>query len=149
MKTYPSIIAIVLTLIQFANTEQIFGQESNLLPVGYQQRVVPGIELGELVCEDVNGQMVRCSGAIEETILGIVTNVPYITVNKPASPDASRYIFDALISVDNGNVVAGDQLVAGSVGTLVKSADQKQQPYAIALQNADKNGIFRVKLLNR
>lgn len=149
MKTYPSIIAIVLTLIQFANTEQIFGQESNLLPVGYQQRVVPGIELGELVCHDVNGQMVRCSGAIEETILGIVTNVPYITVNKPASPDASRYIFDALISVNNGNVVAGDPLVAYSGGTLAKSADQNQQPYAIALQNADKSGIIRVKLLNR
>lgn len=149
MKTYPSIIAIVLTLIQFANTEQIFGQESNLLPVGYQQRVVPGIELGELVCQDVNGQMVRCSGAIEETILGIVTNVPYITVNKPASPDASRYIFDALISVDNGNVVAGDPLVANGGGTLAKSVDQKQQPYAIAMQNADKSGIIRVKLLNR
>jgi hypothetical protein len=146
MKTYPSIIAIVLTLIQFANTEQIFGQESNLLPVGYQQRVVSGIELGDLVCEDVNGQMVRCSGAIEETILGIVTNVPYITVNKPTSASESKYIFNAQVSTVTNAISRGDHLALTKDGRLEK-AQGSSKAYAIAMEDATANGLIPVKVI--
>ena len=147
MKVFKTLTIVALSFMGFSTLAQ--STASNDFNHKIEKVAVAGAQLGSLVCENAQGQRILCSGIQEETVLGIVTNVPYITVNKPASPDASRYIFDALISVDNGNVVAGDQLVAGSVGTLVKSADQKQQPYAIALQNADKNGIFRVKLLNR
>jgi hypothetical protein len=134
-------------LIGFSSSAQTTA--SNDFNHKIEKVAVAGAQLGSLACENSLGQRILCSGSVEETVLGIVTNVPYITINKPATADASRFIFDALISVENGNVVAGDHLVANSGGTLAKSADQKQQPYAIALQNADKNGIFRVKLLNR
>lgn len=113
------------------------------------QREVEGAQLGSLICSDATGKLVLCSGSIEESVSGIATNVPYITLNKPTSPEDSRFIFDALVSADQGAIEVGDFLKANKGGTLVKCTRQESQAYAVALDNASANGRIRVKLLNR
>ncbi|MFM1874805.1 MAG: hypothetical protein RL266_542 [Bacteroidota bacterium] len=148
MKTHTSIIVFLLALIQFASSELSFAQESTLLPAGYEERVVSGLELGDVVCENANGKMVKCSGAIDETVLGIVTNVPYITINKPAKASESKFIFNAQVSTANHPINRGDYLVLSKDGKLEKS-QETSQPYAIALEDALVDGLIQVKIVSR
>jgi len=112
------------------------------------ERSVAGAQLGSLICEDANGKMVLCSGNVEETVLGIATNVPYVTINKPATPDASKFIFNAMVSNENGSIANGDRLMASKGGVLVKCSNEIDG-YAIALDDASDKGTIRVKLINR
>lgn len=96
--------------------------------------------MGSLICEDASGTLVLCSGKMEETVSGIVTNLPYITLNKPSTPTSSKYIFSAIVSSEAGNIAKGDVLVPGSNGFLVRaSSESKQQGYAIALEEMNSN----------
>lgn len=114
-----------------------------------QERSVSGAQLGSIICEDANGKMVLCSGNMEETVLGIATNVPYVTINKPATPDASKFIFNALVTNENGNITTGDRLMVAKGGVMVRCSSDIQEAYAIALDDASGNGTIRVKLINR
>lgn len=107
---------------------------------------VAGAQVGSLICEDAQGQRVVCSGAMEETVLGLATSVPYVTINKPADPKASKFIFDALVSAAEGVVSKGDLLKAGKGGKLVLT-DDAAQAYAVALNDVTGDGVIKVKLL--
>ena len=114
------------------------------------EKNVPRAQLGSLVCENAEGTLVLCSGTIEETVAGVVTNAPYITLNKPASPNASKSIFSALVSADAGAISKGDFLTAGSNGTLVHCDENKSKfAYAIALDDLSGQGMIRVKVLTK
>ena len=108
---------------------------------------IPGAQLGSVICEDAEGNKIVCSGKMEESILGIVTNVPYVTLNKPATADGSKYIFDSFVSTDNGLVNKGDFLVAGSNGNFVKT-EVASLAYAIALESVESGQrTIKVKVL--
>lgn len=147
MKIYYSIVTLAVTLIQLANIELSFSQETGLLPKGYTERVLIGVELGELMCEDINGQMVKCSGSIEETILGIVTNVPYVTLNKPANLSDSKHIFKALVTTVANPISRGDYLTLSNNGKLEKASDALKA-YAIAMQDTTVDGLISVKVIS-
>ncbi|MBI1288314.1 MAG: hypothetical protein GC178_12140 [Flavobacteriales bacterium] len=110
------------------------------------ERSVEGARLGSLVCEDANGKLTLCSGSVEETVAGIATNVPYITLNKPASPDGSKYIFQALVSDQFGSISKGDALKAVSDGKLGKCS-VNETGYAIALEDSKGKEVIKVKVL--
>lgn len=114
------------------------------------EKNVPGAQLGSLVCENAEGKLTLCSGALEETVAGIVTNVPYVTLNKPASPNASKSIFSAAVSSEAGNIAKGDFLTAGPNGTLVRCDDNRTAfAYAVALDELTGQGMIRVKVLSK
>lgn len=129
-------------------TSSVFAQNSTI-PAVVSERTVENAQLGSLICEDANGKMVLCSGNLEETVLGIATNVPYVTINKPATPDASKFIFNAMVSDENGAIRKGDLLVAAKGGSMAKASVSDANAYAIALEDANGNGTIRVKLINR
>ncbi len=116
------------------------------------ERNIPGAQLGSLVCEDNSGKWTLCSGALDETVLGVVTNVPYITVNKPADPKGSKNIFAAFVSSENGAIVAGDRLIAHKGGVLAKAKEDSNfiENYAVALEHFDSGtGRIKVRLINK
>jgi hypothetical protein len=108
---------------------------------------IPGAQLGSVICEDAEGNKIVCSGKMEESILGIVTNVPYVTLNKPVNAGGSKYIFDSFVSTDNGLVNKGDFLVAGLNGNFVKT-EVASLAYAIALETVESGQrTIKVKVL--
>lgn len=110
---------------------------------------VPGAVMGSVVCENADGDRVLCSGSVDETVLGIVTNLPYITLNKPATPEASKYIFEAVVDATEGQVVEGTYLIPGKGGKLVPTTEASGA-YAVALATASgPNAKIRVKLLSK
>ena len=114
------------------------------------EKNVPGAQLGSLVCENADGKLVLCSGDLEESIAGIVTNVPYVTLNKPATPSSSKSIFSAMVSAEAGPVSKGDFLTAGNNGQLVRCDENRSNfAYAVALENQAGSGIIRVKVLSK
>ena len=115
------------------------------------KRTVAGAEMGSLICQDASGKLALCSGEIEETVMGIATNVPYVTLNKPASPDGNRSVFHALVTNDNGAIAKGDLLVANKGGTLTKATEGSSAlAYAMPLSDLnDPKGKIKVKLLSR
>ncbi|MGB0917799.1 MAG: hypothetical protein ACPGU4_09425 [Flavobacteriales bacterium] len=126
-----------------------FAQETSSLPASVSVRTMQGVALGTVMCEDASGKMAACSGTIEETILGIVTNTPYITLNKPSEKGASRFIFDSFVSADAGKIEKGDYLVAGTDGNFVRT-EKANLAYAMALDNVDSGQkTIRVKVLSK
>ncbi len=110
--------------------------------------VVQGAQIGSVVCENASGTRVLCSGSLEETVLGIVTNVPYVTLNKPATKDGSRFIFDAFVSAEAGVVQKGDYLIAGANGSFVRS-ETPVSAYAVALDDVSSGQkLVKVKVLS-
>jgi len=107
---------------------------------------ITGAQIGSLICENANGEKIVCSGGIEETVLGIATNVPYVTINKPANPNGSKFIFEALVSSSNGALSKGDFLAAGKDGKLVLTKDVSLA-YAVLLDDFAIDGKARVKVL--
>lgn len=146
-KMLSAVTFLLVLSVQFdANAQSSIDDQVN---ARIQERSVAGAQLGSLICEDANGKMVLCNGDLEETVLGIATNVPYITINKPATPDASKFIFNALVSAENGAIMKGDLLVAAKGGSMAKASASDANAYAIALEDANGNGTIRVKLINR
>jgi hypothetical protein len=137
------VLLIVLTLPTIA-----VAQNAAELPKSYVDRIMPDVQLGTLICENAEGKRVLCSGDVEETILGIATNVPYVTINKPAAPNSSKFIFDALVSTANGKISKGDYLSASSGGTLAK-ASSVELAYAVAIEDASEAKKIKVKVLKR
>lgn len=108
---------------------------------------LPGAQVGSVICEDAAGNKVVCSGKMEESVLGIVTNVPYVTLNKPATAGGSKFIFESFVSADGGVVNKGDYLVAGSSGNFVKT-EVASLAYAIALESVESGQrTIKVKVL--
>jgi len=140
-----SIFAIALVA---ASGTSLFAQSTldGALEARITKGTISGAQMGSLICENANGERVLCSGALEQTVLGIVTNVPYVTVNKPANPNGSKFIFEALVSSSNGALSKGDFLVAGKEGRLVLSNDANQA-YAVLLDDIAIDGKARVKVL--
>ncbi len=135
-------------------TKNAFGQisRSGEIEKRLAERNIPGAQLGSLACEDNTGKWTLCTGALDETILGVVTNVPYITVNKPADPKGSKNIFVAFVSSENGSIVAGDRLIAHKGGVLAKAKEDAQfiENYAVALEHFDSGtGKIKVRLINK
>lgn len=130
-----------------AQDANVSSEMDNAIAEYIQSKTVPNAELGMLLCEDAEGNKVACSGAVEETVLGIVTSVPYVTVNKPANSNASKYVFSARIS---GEVAKGDYLKAVRGGALGKCGmDEMHLAYAVAIEDANGKGAIRVKVINR
>lgn len=113
-----------------------------------ERAAVSGAEMGSLVCEDASGNRVLCSGSVEETVLGIVTNTPYITLNKPSTPEGSRYIFMALVDSNGQDLAEGSYLKAGKNGRLEPTTEMVDA-YAVALESLNGSGKIRVKLLKK
>ena len=114
------------------------------------EKNVPGAQLGSLVCENAEGILVLCSGDLEESISGIVTNIPYVTLNKPATPSSSKSIFSAMVSAEAGAISKGDFLTAGTNGKLVRCEENRSNfAYAVALDDNAGSGIIRVKVLSK
>jgi hypothetical protein len=152
MKTLIFFSALLsLSLITSLNC---FGQisRSGQIEKRLAERSIPNAQLGSLACEDNTGKWTLCSGALDETVLGVVTNVPYITVNKPADPKGSKSIFNAFVSAENGAIKTGDLLVAHRGGMLAKAKDDARfaENYAVALEDFDGgNGQIKVKVIGR
>jgi len=144
MKKNLTILFALVVIVAMASN--VMAQQSAELPKAYMEKMIPGAQLGMVMCQNASGNTVACSGNIEETILGIVTNVPYVTVNKPANPNGSKFIFEALVSSSNGALSKGDFLVAGKEGRLVLSNDANQA-YAVLLDDIAIDGKARVKVL--
>jgi hypothetical protein len=130
----------------------IYSQQSNKVATKkaeqrVAQRTIANAQKGDLICTDANGNYILCTGNISETVMGFTTNVPYVTPNKPATPNASKAIFEARASVANGPIKAGDYVAAGTEPGKVVKGDSKNA-YAIALEDATANGqTFKVKVL--
>lgn len=113
-----------------------------------ESKSVQGAEVGMVLCEDAQGNRVVCSGSLEESVLGVITSVPYVTINKPAKSDGSKYIFVARVSDQNGAVKEGDYLKAIAGGNFGKcSKEEIPFAYAIALEDANGGRSIRVKIL--
>jgi hypothetical protein len=143
-----AVLALV-TLISFTS----FGQSKSAFQAELDKKVaektISGAVLGMVMCEDAQGNMTACSGSVEESVVGIVTNVPYVTLNKPATKEASKFIFDSFVSADNGTVRKGDYLAAGSKGSFVKT-ESANLAYAIALADVESGQqTIKVKVLNK
>lgn len=145
MKAFKNLTIVAFCLVGFSTLAQ--STASNDFSHKIEKVAVAGAQLGSLVCENANGERVLCSGSMEETVLGIVTNVPYITLNKPAGPNDSKFIFNATVSAKDNAIAKGDFLAAGQGGNLVYSSD-KANAYAIALDDVSGGtGMIRVKLI--
>lgn len=154
MKTITTITSIIFLAILFAtsafaqSSKGASGLDSDINSM-VADNAIPGVQLGSLICEDAAGNKVLCSGKIEETILGIVTNIPYVTLNKPANADASKFIFSSNVSADNGAVQKGDFLIAGSNGNFIRT-ESERNAYAIALEEVNSGQEqIRVKVLSK
>jgi hypothetical protein len=141
------ITASLITAFVFVGVN-VFAQQSAELPKGYTDRLLPDAQIGMVMCDGEDGKLSPCSGALEETVLGIVTNVPYVTLNKPSSQGESKFIFNALVSDENGSIVRGDYLKAGKDGKLVKTEDSTSA-YAVALESADGSRLMKVKVIKK
>jgi len=114
-----------------------------------KESAVPGAMMGSLVCQDARGARVLCSGSLDETVLGIVTNTPYITLNKPRSMNDSKFIFSALVDASSDPVTVGTHLGPGEGGKLTP-VSEVSKAYAVALESASgSNAMIRVKILTR
>jgi hypothetical protein len=146
-------LAILFVFYLFFSLD-CFGQISRLGEIEKRiaERSIPGAQIGSLACEDNTGKWNLCSGALDETVLGVITNVPYITLNKPADPKGSRNIFEAFVSSENGAIVAGDRLVAHKGGVLAKAQVNAAfvENYAVALESQNTGtGKIKVRLLSK
>ncbi len=145
MKAFKIVAILALGLIGFSTSAQTTASDDFSHKI--QKVAVAGAQLGSLVCENSEGERILCSGGLEETVLGIVTNVPYITLNKPASPTDSRFIFNAVVSAKDHDIAKGSYLKPGQNGNLVYTSS-KEDAYAIALDAATGgNTMISVKLL--
>ena len=149
MKNFITSIFAIVLLIASGTSLQAQSTIDGNLEAKMAEGTITGAQLGSLICENANGERVLCSGSIEESVLGIVTNVPYVTLNKPSSTQASKFVFDSFVSADNGAVNKGDYLVAGAGGSFVK-AESASLAYAIALEEVQGGQkMIRVKLLSK
>ncbi|MCG3164994.1 MAG: hypothetical protein POELPBGB_00754 [Bacteroidia bacterium] len=130
-----------------ANAQSNFSSAENLdlaIAQKLNSKNIEGVQLGTLMCEDENGNMVICSGNEFEKILGFATNVPYVTVNKPQNANDKKDEFTAFAS---GEIAKGDYLTAGKNGTVIR-CEKSEFPYAVALESANSGGQkIRVKIL--
>ena len=125
-------------------TEQLAYQNT----LNVMEAFATGAEIGMILCEDASGNKVVCSGSVEETVLGVITSAPYITVNKPADASASKFVFSAKVSESNGEIVKGDYLKAVEGGNFGKcSKEEIPFAYAIALDDASGKDRIRVKII--
>lgn len=148
-------LILTFTLSAFvASFGAINANAQSSLDQSFQKKVaeknVPGAQLGSLVCENAEGKLVLCSGNLEETVAGIVTNIPYVTLNKPSNPNSSKSIFNASVSSEAGNISKGDFLTAGTNGSLVRCDENRSGfAYAIALDDLTGQGMIRVKVISK
>jgi hypothetical protein len=142
-----SLVIFVSTAVLVMLTATVFAQQTTELPAKIAERNIVGAQIGMVMCEDAGGNTVPCTGSLEESILGIVTNVPYVTFNKPTSKDGSRFIFDSFVAAENGVISKGDYLTAGSNGNFVKT-EVLSLAYAIALESVESGQrTIKVKVL--
>jgi hypothetical protein len=143
MRTITLTSFVVVGLASFCHAQEA------AMPVGIKSKIMHDAQIGSIICEDANGKRVLCSGSDEETVLGIATNIPYVTINKPSTPEGSRYIFPALVDESKGMIRKGDHLKAGAQGRLVRCEAGDAGIYAIALEDTDGKGTIQVKILRR
>ncbi len=113
-----------------------------------KEHTIEVAQLGMLLCEDENGNKVICSGNEFEKILGFVTNVPFITINKYSlSQKENRDVYTGFASLAAGKIMKGNYVTAGKNGTLVR-CEKSDYPYAVVLEDATAEGQrIRVKIL--
>jgi hypothetical protein len=143
---------VLNTLISIGLYQSTFAQSmiDQAIEKKVAERSIPAAQIGSLICENAMGDLALCSGNMEETVIGIATNVPYVTINKPATPNGNKSIFLANVSADNGPIFKGDLLIANQGGTLAKAnSDLIAFAYAIALEDANSLGKIQVKLLGK
>jgi hypothetical protein len=138
------IVVLVLSTLNYAYSQSVTGAQP---PKEYNERIIPGVSLGTLMCEDENRKMVICSGNEFEKILGFASNVPYVTVNKPQNASDKKDEFSAFASIASGKISKGDYLTAGKNGTVIR-CEKADFPYAVALDDATSEGQkITVKIL--
>ena len=113
-----------------------------------EQKTIANAQKGDLICTDENGKYVLCTGKESESIKGFTTNVPYVTPNKPLTPEAKKDEFQALASSQNGEIKAGDFVCPCSEPGKVVKCTRGNRPYAKALEDASTAGqSFKVRVL--
>ena len=127
------IVLLVLSTLNYAYSQSTTGAQP---PKGYNERIIPGVEIGRLMCQNESGQMVICSGNEFEKILGFATNVPYVTVNKPQNSTDKKDEFSAFAS---GKISKGDYVTAGKNGTVIR-CEKSDFPYGVAMEDAISEG---------
>lgn len=144
-------VALVLAITSSVASAQDANSSSELdatVQEYMDSKSVDGAELGMVLCEDADGNRVVCSGSIEETVLGVITSAPYVTVNKPANSTASKFVFTAMVSESNGPISKGDYLKAVEGGSFGKcSKDEIPFAYAVALDDSAGKDRIRVKII--
>ena len=112
------------------------------------ERMIPGVEIGTLICVDENGKWKICSGSEYEEIKGFATTIPYVNANK-VPPGESKTDFTGIASISAGVISPGDYLCACEKNSgMVKRCDKTDFPYAKAISGANATGEkFKVKLL--
>lgn len=143
-KIFLSLVIALISTLNYAYAQSITPAQP---PKEYTERIISGVELGQLMCQDENGKMVICSGNDFEKILGFATNVPYVTVNKPQNASDKKDEFSVFASIASGKINKGDYLTAGKNGTVIR-CEKSDYPYAVALEDATIDGQkISVKIL--
>ncbi len=148
MKSILTILAVLATSFgTIAQTTTNSEAELNAQwEMALAKKTIPGVELGTLMCEDANGNMVICSGDEFEKVLGFATSIPYVTVNKRPKGQ-NQDTFEGKASLAGGEISEGDYVCAGPNGT-VKRCEKIDFPYGKALSGASgENQTITVRVL--
>jgi len=142
------IISFLIFSIFYANAQNsvITNSYNNKI----KKRTINEAQIGSLIAIDEYGNYVLSTGSIYEKIVGFTTSAPYVTPNKPSSPNGSRVEFEGIISVDEGGVIKeGDFLCpCKNHHGHVKKCLESENPYAVAQENGNsENQKIKVKVL--
>ncbi len=144
---------LFFTVSIILSSYSVFSQTANsptneLAQKKQKENQISGAKVGQMACRDESGKLTLCSGAEFENIQGIITNEPFITINKPASPNANRRVFQAYVSLANGTIEKGTNLCTGKGGTL-QTCTKGWLPFAIAAENATTEGsLIKVQVID-
>jgi hypothetical protein len=137
MKTLKS----TLTLLAVGFSFSAMAQNGTPPPKSYNDKLMPEVQIGTLMCKDDYGKLMKCNGDEFDQIAGFATSSPYITINKKDSKDTEV----GFIALGNGSLSVGDYVSSAPNGLVAKC--EKQNAYA-KVSSISGNSI-RVKILSK
>lgn len=139
------IISFLIFSIFCANAQNsVMNNTSN------KKRTINEAKIGSLIAIDEYGNYILATGSIYEKIVGFTTSAPYVTPNKPTSPNGSRVKFYGIVSVDEGGIIKeGDFLCpCKNHPGFVKKCSENEDAYAVAQESANTEAQkIKVKVL--
>jgi hypothetical protein len=145
MKRILNLLALCLLFPVFQSIAQNSNSDEELKS-RLTERIIDGVKIGTLMCEDSNGNMVICSGDEFEKVLGFATSIPYVTVNKRPK-NQSQIEYSGIASVAGGFISSGDYLCPSDDGKL-RRCEKLDIPYAKSISDAStENSAITVRIL--